>query len=85
MTVGSLEVLGLVSGANGPELTERNRRKVVAHLNHKAATAASIEALAMRAIETGNTESLEDLAMMATVLSEDLRRLAVAVGELVAA
>lgn len=54
-------------------------------LQHKAATAAGIEALAMRAIETGEADSLDRIASLATGLAAELDQLAALVLQLKAA
>ncbi|MBK3511293.1 hypothetical protein [Pseudomonas sp. MF6747] len=63
--------------------TEENRRALVSQINHKAAIVSGIEALAARAIETGDTtEALESIADIAVVLAAEMRKLAVVTGQL---
>lgn len=81
MSSGSLAKLNLISGATGMAFSEENRRMVVVQLNHKAATAAGIGALAIRAIETGNRAALEDIVDLAEALAEELRHLAMLAGQ----
>ncbi|MEH6353837.1 hypothetical protein FBY06_14048 [Pseudomonas sp. SJZ085] len=64
-------------------LTEANRRALVVEINHKAAVTAGVEALAVGAMQSGDIEGvLENIADITAVLSKELRKLAVLVGEL---
>lgn len=58
---------------------EKSQTALFQSLERKAAMAAGIEALAMRAIETGEEVSLERIASLATALAAELDQLAAAV------
>lgn len=63
--------------------SEEHRRALVSQMNHKAAVISGIEALAARAIETGDTaDALESIADIAVVLAAEMRKLAVITGQL---
>jgi len=56
--------------------TEESQTTIYAALHRKAAYAAGIEALALRAIETGEDAPLEHIAQLAQALSGELDQLA---------
>ena len=67
-------------------LTEGNRRALVTQINHIAAVTAGVQALAQNALNSGDIEGvLEDIADITAVLTAELRKLAIIVGELKAA
>jgi hypothetical protein len=65
--------------------SEDVQRVLCMRMNRKAAQAAGIEALAQRAIDTGDHDSLEDIAALAGELAEELHNLASMAGQLAAA
>ncbi|MFJ7286345.1 hypothetical protein [Pseudomonas sp. NPDC099000] len=76
----------LAIGAGIVILTEETQRLLHTRINRKAAMAAGIGALAMRAIDTGDTDGVLDLiAAMADDLTEELQNLASIAGQLKAA
>lgn len=76
----------LALGAGIVLFTEETQRLLCIRMNRKAAMAAGIGALAMRAIDTGDTDSALDLiAAMAADLHEELQKLAEIAGQLTAA
>lgn len=69
-----------------PALTEGSRRALVTQINHKAAVTAGVQALAQNALNSGDIEGvLEDIADITAVLTAELRKLAIIVGEFKAA
>lgn len=70
-----------ISGAVVP-FNEDSRTTICQSLGMKAAMAAGIEALAMRAIENGDTDCLDHIAHLATRLAAELENLAAVVHQL---
>lgn len=56
--------------------SENHQTALYAELRHKAATAAGIESMILRVIERGEQHLLEDIADLASRLTEDMRQLA---------
>ena len=69
------------SGAIVP-FNDESQTAIYQSLGMKAAMAAGIEALAMRAIENGDTDCLDRIALLATSLAAELDKLAVVVLQL---
>lgn len=68
------------------EFTEDTQRLICITMNRKAAAAGGIEALAMRAIDTGDHgEALDLIASLAAELREGLLQMANIAGQLTAA
>lgn len=63
-------------------LSEASQTAIYAGLHRKAAYAAGIEALALRAIETGEDAPLEHIAELAATLSEALQQLSIQILQL---
>jgi len=91
MTPGLLTAIdpastALAIGAGILIFSEETQRLLCTRMNRKAAMAAGIGALAMRAIDTGDTDGVLDLiAAMADDLTEELQNLASIAGQLKAA
>lgn len=64
--------------------SEDVQRVLCMRMNRKAAQAAGIEALAQRAIDTGDHDSLENIAALAGELAEELHNLASIAGQIAA-
>jgi hypothetical protein len=62
--------------------TEETQRSLYLMLKRRAAMASGIEALAMRAIDTGDMDGLDMIATLASLQAEELLNLAAAVGQL---
>jgi hypothetical protein len=86
MTPGLLSTIehSLALGSGLVMFSEETQRLLCIKMNRKAAQAAGIEALAMRAIDTGDHDSLDKIAAMAGELAEELHNLALIAGEIAA-
>ena len=62
--------------------TEDIQRTLCTDLLRKAAMASGLDALAMRAIDTGDTDSLDKIQALASLLAEELQGLANIAGQL---
>lgn len=91
MTIGLLTALdtaatSLAIGGGIVIFTEETQRLLCIHMNRKAATAGGIEAIAARAIDTGDTDEALDLILnLAAELREGLQTLSNIAGQLKAA
>ncbi|SFB46242.1 hypothetical protein [Azotobacter beijerinckii] len=83
MSTGTLQPLN--SPGSLILLTEESQTSIYTGLHRKAAFAAGIEALALRAIETGEQAPLEHIADIAGALKDELAQLASTVLQLKAA
>lgn len=76
MTTGQLATTRPAAAGAAVPYTEETQTTLYAALHRKAAFAAGIEALALRAIETGEDAPLEHIAQLAEALSSELAKLA---------
>ncbi|HHG4777691.1 TPA: hypothetical protein ACPWIL_006128 [Pseudomonas aeruginosa] len=62
--------------------TEEAQRGICISLQRKAAMASGIEALARRAIDSGDSDSLDQIEALAQLLAEELQHLAAMAGQM---
>lgn len=78
--IATIHALPSIAPATPP--SEEVINALYAALRQQGAVAAGIESMAVRAFEQNETHTLEDIANLATMLSEGLRHLALAITHL---